>query len=71
MEKVWITIELLDCQKTEIDLTDEGKLSFRAQSGEKTYGFVMELFHGVDKEKCGWSLKGRNVVFSLAKMEDD
>ena len=31
----------------------------------------MELFKGVDKEKSGWSLKGRNVVFALAKKEAD
>lgn len=71
MEKVWITIEILDVEKTEIDLTDEGKLTFKAESHGQKYGFVMELFNGVDKEHCGWSLKGRNVVFSLAKKEDD
>jgi hypothetical protein len=71
MDKVWITIELQDVEKTEIDLTNEGHVTFKAESHGQKYGFVMDLFKGVDKENSGWSTKGRNVVFALARTEDD
>jgi len=70
-DKVYITLEIIDVEKTEISLTDEGKLCFSAESHGQKYGFDMELFKGVIKAESGWNLKGRNVSFRLAKQEDD
>jgi hypothetical protein len=67
MDKVYITIDILDCEKTDIQLTDEGKLTFRAESHGQKYGFDMDLYHGVVKSESGWNLKGRNVTFRLEK----
>jgi hypothetical protein len=67
MDKVFITIDMLDIEKTDINLTDEGKLTFRAESHGQKYGFDLELFKGVRKSESGWNLKGRNVIFRLVK----
>lgn len=32
MDRIFITIDMLDAEKTDITLTDEGKLGFRAES---------------------------------------
>lgn len=71
MSHVFITIDILDAEKTDISLTDEGKLAFSAESHGQKYGFDMELFNGIDKAESGWNLKGRNVSFRLAKKDDD
>ena len=71
MDKVFITIDMLDIEKTDINLTDEGKLTFRAESHGQKYGFDLELFKGVIKSESGWNLKGRNVIFRLVKQDDD
>jgi prostaglandin-E synthase len=71
MDTVYLTIDILDAEKTEINLTDEGKLSFSAESHGQKYGFDMELYKGVIKEESGWNTKGRNVSFRLAKTEED
>lgn len=70
-DMVFITIDILDVEKTDINLSDDGKLVFRAESQNKKYGFDMELFNSVDKANSGWNLKGRNVLFRLTKKEDD
>ena len=70
-DKVYITIDILDIEKTDIDLNDEGKLTFRAESHSQKFGFEMELFKGVIKAESGWNLKGRNVTFRLVKRLDD
>jgi hypothetical protein len=67
MDKVFITIDMLDIEKTDINLTDEGKLTFRAESHGQKYGFDLELYKGVIKSESGWNLKGRNVIFRLVK----
>jgi hypothetical protein len=71
MSHVFITIDILDAEKTDISLTDEGKLAFSAESHGQKYGFDMELFNGINKAESGWNLKGRNVSFRLAKKDDD
>ena len=71
MDRVFITIDILDAEKTDITLTDEGKLGFRAESHGQKYGLDLELFKGVVKSESGWNTKGRNVTFSLTKQEDD
>ncbi len=71
MDKVFITIDMLDIEKTDINLTDEGKLTFRAESHGQKYGFDLELYKGVIKSESGWNLKGRNVIFRLVKQEVD
>lgn len=71
MDKVFITIDMLDIEKTDINLTDEGKLTFRAESHGQKYGFDLELYKGVIKSESGWNLKGRNVIFRLVKEEVD
>lgn len=71
MDKVWLTVELVDCEKEEIDLTPEGTFTFKAESAGNKYGFVLELFKPINKEGSSWSLKGRNPVFSIAKTDDD
>ena len=70
-DTVFVTIDILDVEKPEITLTDEGMLNFRAESHGQKYGFDMELFNGVNKAESGWNLKGRNVSFRLAKKDDD
>ena len=70
-DKVYVTIDILDIEKTDIDLNDEGKLTFRAESHSQKFGFEMELFKGVIKAESGWNLKGRNVTFRLVKRLDD
>jgi len=32
MDRVFITIDILDAEKIDINLTDEGKLTFKAES---------------------------------------
>ena len=71
MDRVWLTIDALDVEKTDITLDEAGKLTFRAESHGQKIGFDMELFNAVVKDQSGWNTKGRNVVFSLAKKEDD
>ena len=71
MSHVFITIDILDAEKTDISITDEGKLAFSAESHGQKYGFDMELFKGINKAESGWNLKGRNVSFRLAKNDDD
>jgi hypothetical protein len=71
MDKIFITIDVLDVEKTDITLTDEGKLGFRAESHGQKFGFDMELFNGVNKSESGWNTKGRNVTFAIAKKDDD
>ena len=71
MDKVFITIDMLDIEKTDINLTDEGKLTFRAESHGQKYGFDLELYKGVIKSESGWNLKGRNAIFRLVKEEVD
>jgi len=68
---IWITIDIVDVDKTDINLSDDGKLTVRAESHGQKIGFDMELFNGVDKENSGWNVKGRNVAFRLTKKEDD
>ena len=69
--EVFITIDIIDVTKTDINLSDEGKLTFRASTRDIDYGFDMELFTNVVKENSGWNIKGRNVTFKLAKKDDD
>ena len=74
MDRIWITIEeLLDTEKSEIDLTEDGKLTLKARSLESPaqYGFVMDLFKGINKSASGWNIKGRNIMFTIVKNEDD
>ena len=74
MDRIWITIEeLLDTEKSEIDLTEDGKLTLKARSLESPaqYGFVMDLFKGINKLASGWNIKGRNIMFTIVKNEDD
>jgi len=71
MNCITITVDVLDAEKTQIDLTDDGKLSFNAESHGQKYGFDLELFKGVVKAESGWNTKGRNVTFRLAKLDDD
>ena len=71
-ELVYITIDVLDVEKTDISLSEDGKLTFRANAANKQkIGFDMELFKAVDKEASRWNLKGRNVILKLAKKDDD
>ena len=72
MDRVWITVdELLDVEKSEKDLTEDGKLTFKAESHGQKYGFTMDLLKGIDKAASGWNLKGRNIIFCIIKNDDD
>lgn len=72
MDKIWITVdELLDIEKSEKDLTEDGKLTFKAESHGQKYGFVMDLFKGINLAASGWNLKGRNIIFTITKKDDD
>ena len=74
MDRIWITIEeLLDTEKSEIELTEDGKLTLKAKSLEShsQYGFVMDLFKGINKSASGWNIKGRNIMFTIVKNDDD
>ena len=71
MDRVFITVEVLDAEKIDIALTDEGKLTFKAESHSQKFGFDFELYNGVIKDQSGWNTKGRNVTFSITKKEDD
>ena len=68
---MFLTIDILDVEKTEINLTEEGLLSFKAESHGQKFGFEFELYKGVIKAESGWNTKGRNVSFRLTKQEDD
>jgi hypothetical protein len=72
MDKIWITIdELLDVEKTTKELTEDGKLTFKSQAHGQKFGFEMDLFKGINLAASGWSLKGRNIIFTIAKKDDD
>mmetsp|Transcript_10342 Transcript_10342/g.14247 ORF Transcript_10342/g.14247 Transcript_10342/m.14247 type:complete len:158 (+) Transcript_10342:46-519(+) len=68
-ENVFIIVEVQDYENHQIDLSDDHKLSFSADSHGQKYGFNVELFAAVDKEASRWNTKGRNVIFNLKKKE--
>ena len=70
-DRVFITVDVLDAEKIDINLTDEGQLTFKAESHSQKFGFDFALFKGVVKADSGWNTKGRNVTFSISKKEDD
>mmetsp|Transcript_13386 Transcript_13386/g.9460 ORF Transcript_13386/g.9460 Transcript_13386/m.9460 type:complete len:138 (-) Transcript_13386:401-814(-) len=68
-ENVFITVEVQDFENHVIDLSEDNKLSFSADSHGQKYGFEIELFAEVVKDESRWNTKGRNVIFNLKKKE--
>ena len=52
-------------------LTEDGKLTFKSQAHGQKFGFEMDLFKGINLAASGWSLKGRNIIFTITKKDDD
>jgi len=54
MEKIWITDgELIFIDKSEKNLKEIAKLTLKAESHGETYGFVMDLFKGINLAASG------------------
>lgn len=66
-DRVFITIELADIDKHQINLTPEGLLTFSAERHGKHYAFETQLFDIVTVEDSRWNTKGRNIILSIAK----
>merc|ERR1719480_253085 len=73
-ELVYVTIDALDVEKHDIQLTDEGNLKFRGETGgqkDNKMGFDIQLFNGVKKDESKWNTKGRHIIMKLVKKDDD
>jgi hypothetical protein len=70
-DTIWVTVNLTDIEKVELDIQEEGKLSFKGESAGQKYGFDMELNRPIDKEGSSFSTKGRHAVIRILKKEDD
>jgi hypothetical protein len=46
-------------------------LTLKAESHGQKYGFDMELFKGINLAASGWNIKGRNIIFTITKQDDD
>jgi len=53
-------------------LSAEGVLTFEGNDNEgKIFGFEMAFFGEVNVEESKWNVKGRHVIVSLAKKDED
>ena len=66
-----VTVNDLDKTKVEIDISEhEQMLVVKAASGQGVYGFQMQMFAGLDKQKSGWNFTAGNHLFvKIAKKE--
>ena len=70
-EKVFLTIELQATENPQIDLTEEGVLTFSGVSNSTKYGFTMEFFATITKSECKHNTNGRYPVITLSKTDKD
>jgi prostaglandin-E synthase len=70
-DRLFVTIDIPDCEKPVIDLKPEGRLTFNGNIKEKKYQIDLELFADVIIEESKWNLKGRNILLNIYKKDKE
>ncbi|XP_068715841.1 prostaglandin E synthase 3-like [Montipora foliosa] len=70
-DRLWLTIELSDCQKPDISL-DSNSLRFSAKGGkeQKTYTLDLKFHQEVNPEECKQNVTAREICFNIKKKEE-
>jgi len=74
-DKLFLTIDVpnVDKNQVSIELTDDGKLSFKGRGGElhekADYELHLELLHPIKAEESKYSVTARNIRFVIMKKE--
>jgi hypothetical protein len=69
-EAVYVTVDVPDVTDEKISV-DANVLKFSAKSGGKQYECEMELFEAINADESKYEVRGRNVFFSLKRVESE